>query len=65
MECRVLTVLIRSAPFPLSSERQVAMPGRRRALHIHLDDQTCLTLQHWMLPNFTKSPRLKNWFVSV
>src|SRR5947209_3493587 len=25
------------------------MPGRRRTLHIHLDDPTRLTLQHWML----------------
>jgi hypothetical protein len=29
------------------------MPGRRRALHIHLDDQTRLTLRRWMLRSKT------------
>ena len=47
-----LSVCVRSKPFLLSPERQVFMPGRPRMLQIHLDDQTRMTLQQWVLrPN--------------
>ncbi len=49
MKCRLLIVRISSEPLPPLLRKAGNYARRRRALQIRLDDQTRLTLQHWML----------------